>query len=73
MEGKFLSEAGKREQQQEAQTTEFDKRFKLVRAIACLIGWDSMLIYMIMAGKIDTLFGVLFVAVFSVIFGRMTK
>lgn len=73
MEGKFLSEAGKKAQQQEAQTTEFDKRFKLVRAIACLIGWDSMLIYMIMAGKIDTLFGVLFVAVFSVIFGRMTK
>jgi hypothetical protein len=73
MEGKFLSEAGKKAQQQEAQTTEFDKRFKLIRAITCLIGWDSMLIYMIMAGKIDTLFGVLFVAVFSVIFGRMTK
>ena len=73
MEGKFLSEAGKRAQQQEAQDTELDKRFKLIRAITCLIGWDSMLIYMIMAGKIDTLFGVLFVAVFSVIFGRMTK
>lgn len=73
MEGKFLSEAGKKAQQQEAQDTELDKRFKLIRAIACLIGWDSMLIYMIMAGKIDTLFGVLFVAVFSVIFGRMTK
>jgi hypothetical protein len=73
MEGKFLSEAGKRAQQQEAQDTEFDKRFRLVRAVACLIGWDSMLIYMIMAGKIDTLFGVLFVAVFSVVFGRMTK
>ena len=73
MEGKFLSEAGKRAQQQEAQTTELDKRFKLVRSIVCLIGWDAILIYMIMAGKIDTLFGVLFVAVFSVIFGRMTK
>ena len=73
MEGKFLSEAGKKAQQQEAQDTELDKRFKLIRAITCLIGWDSMLIYMIMAGKIDTLFGVLFVAVFSVIFGRMTK
>lgn len=73
MEGKFLSEAGKKAQQQEAQDTELDKRFKLVRAITCLIVWDAMLIYMIMAGKIDTLFGVLFVAVFSVIFGRMTK
>ena len=73
MEGKFLSEAGKREQQHEAQITEQDKRFKLIRAIIGLVGWDAMLVYMILDGKIDTLFGVLFVAAFSALFGRMTK
>lgn len=73
MEGKFLSETGKREQQHEAHTTEQDKRFKLIRAIIGLVSWDAMLVYMILDGKIDTLFGVLFVAAFSAFFGRMTK
>lgn len=71
--GKFLSEDGRQQEQQMIQDNETERRWKILRAVACLVAWDIMLISMIMSGKIDTFYGVLFVAVFSAFFGRMTK
>lgn len=71
--GKFLSDDGRKEAQAASEKAQFDLRLTKVRAVAGLVLGDALLVYMIMGGKIDTLFGVLFLAAASAFFGRMTK
>lgn len=71
--GKFLSEESRAQMEQEAVDRKIRKRWKRIGALAALILGDGLLLGMILGGKIDTLFGVLFVAVLSALCGAKVK
>lgn len=67
--GRYLSEESIAQMEQEAVDRKIRKRWKRIGALAALILGDGLLLGMILGGKIDTLFGVLFVAVLSALCG----
>lgn len=71
--GKFLSEESRVQLEQEAQDRILRRRWKRIGALAALILGDGLLLGMILGGKIDTLFGVLFVAALSALCGAKVK
>lgn len=71
--GKFLSEESREQMKQEAQDRVLRRRWKRLCAASCLVLGDGLLIGMILGGKIDALFGVLFVAVLSAACGAKIK
>ena len=71
--GKYLSEESREALVQEAQDRALRRRWKRIGTLAALILGDGLLLGMILCGKIDTLFGVLFVAVLSALCGAKVK
>lgn len=71
--GKFLSEGAKKEQAKQQKKAEWSKAKGHILTVASLAAADGVLIYMIMSGKIDQLYGVLFVAIVSAICGYQAK
>ena len=71
--GKFLSEEAKKEQAKEQKVAAFNKWRGHILTLAGLILADGLLIYMIIAGKIDTPFGALFIAAVSMTCGYCMK
>jgi hypothetical protein len=59
--------------EQEAVDRKIRKRWKRIGALAALILGDGLLLGMILGGKIDTMFGVLFVAALSALCGAKVK
>lgn len=73
MTGKFLNEEGREEMEQAALDRILRRRWKRIGALAALVLGDGLLLGMILGGKIDTLFGVLFVAALSALCGTKLK
>lgn len=73
IEGKFLSEGAKKEQIKRQKKAEWNKVKGHVLTVAALAAADGVLIYMVMSGKIDLLYGVMFVAIVSAIGGYQAK